>query len=401
MNALRQRIRPREEEAATSLLPSRPRTKDESTTATTFATAVIKKARDRTLLAVGICILCSKLVLKVRHAHRIDQWGQTMMGYRNQLLQSNVNYEGEGGATTKIRQRRHNQTWEELPSCVQRYLHRVAPNPAESLSSNLKSLSYQQRGEVSLWVDRWNNFTSSGLIAADGLALSGIVDINNIFDYHYSDVFVDGRGHRVGYQYGLFGGNIYSQNVEFGYRCISVLCQGYLLAGEDVDARDIDMLEGQKWLQHSVFIPSLLRPEAGIVSWKAKTDYRDGKEMPNSAVVTLLTEIEEDQEVYATATFDNEGWMTRLEYSETHTIHRPGKQQPWYQMAEWECRFSEYQEQVRGMWVPMRVERGMVPFLRFGGDEEDEDDDDGFLVDYRAETVALEYEFHDFERQIK
>ena len=89
-----------------------------------------------------------------------------------------------------MKRQQYNQTWEELPQCVQRYLQRVAPEPLP----NLKSLSYQQRGEVSLWDGWWDNFTSSGLITAGGLALSGIVKINSYFDYHYSDVCVEGQG---------------------------------------------------------------------------------------------------------------------------------------------------------------------------------------------------------------
>jgi len=320
---------------------------------------------------------------KVRHSQRIDRWGHTMVNYRNQLLQSAD--KERGGAMMKRQQ--YNQTWEELPQCVQRYLQRVAPEPLP----NLKSLSYQQRGEVSLWDGRWDNFTSSGLITAGGLALSGIVKINSAFDYHYSDVYVEGQGHRVGYQSGI-SGILYAQNIEFRFTCpLYLLCHGFLAEGEDRDAKDINKIEGSNWLLDSVLTPSLLRPEAGVVTWKADQNVTDGKELPNSAMV-ILSEKEHEQ-VWATATFNEEGLMTRLEYTKWRTIPdpRPGKR-PSYEMTKWECRFSEYQEQERGMWVPLHVERGMVPWGSFRGKD---GDDDGFLLDYRADRVALEYEFHD------
>ena len=317
--------------------------------------------------------------MKAEHSLRVNQWGQAMLNYQSKLLQRT-----DGGGVIMNR-RRHNQTWEELPPCVQRYLQRVAPDPVLTL----KSLSYQQRGEVSLWVGRWNNFTSSALISEGGLITSGIVDLNNLFDYRYSDVYVEGRGHRVGYQYGPVG-VLYAQNIEFEYRCLPyrLICQGYLSEGKDRDDKEINMIEGKKWLQESVLTPSLLRPEAGVVTWKKHFDM-DGKEVSNSAEITLTKKAHE--QVFATAMFDEEGFMTHLKYRETITIPSSGKS-PWYQMTYWQCRFSEYKKQAHGMWVPTRVERGMVPFLSFGGRNAD---DDGFEIDYRADRFALEYQFHD------
>lgn len=45
--------------------------------------------------------------------------------------------------------------------------------------------------------------------------------------------------------------------------------------------------------------------------------------------------------------------------------------------------------------MPLHVERGMVQWGSFRGKD---GDDDGFLLDYRADRVALEYEFHDLGR---
>ena len=155
MSALRQRVRPNRE-ATVPLLPATAGVDRSSATSTT-------KARCNFLLILSLCLMSSINVLKkVRHSQTIDRWGHTMVNYRNQLLQSAD--KERGGAMMKRQQ--YNQTWEELPQCVQRYLQRVAPEPLP----NLKSLSYQQRGEVSLWDGRWDNFTSSGLITAGGLA---------------------------------------------------------------------------------------------------------------------------------------------------------------------------------------------------------------------------------------
>eukprot|EP00577_Skeletonema_sp_RCC1716_P033907 CAMPEP_0113436418 /NCGR_PEP_ID=MMETSP0013_2-20120614/36842_1 /TAXON_ID=2843 ORGANISM="Skeletonema costatum, Strain 1716" /NCGR_SAMPLE_ID=MMETSP0013_2 /ASSEMBLY_ACC=CAM_ASM_000158 /LENGTH=158 /DNA_ID=CAMNT_0000326945 /DNA_START=27 /DNA_END=502 /DNA_ORIENTATION=- /assembly_acc=CAM_ASM_000158 len=83
-----------------------------------------------TLLALSLCLMSSINVLKkVRHSQRIDRWGHTMVNYRNQLLQSAD--KERGGAMMKRQQ--YNQTWEELPQCVQRYLQRVAPEPLPNL----------------------------------------------------------------------------------------------------------------------------------------------------------------------------------------------------------------------------------------------------------------------------
>ena len=112
--------------------------------------------------------------------------------------------------------------------------------------------------------------------------LSGIVNINSAFDYHYSDVYVEGQGHRVGYQSGIVG-VLYAQNIEFRFTCpLYLLCHGFLAEGEDRDAKDINKIEGSNWLLDSVLTPSLLRPEAGVVTWKADQNVTDGKELPNS-----------------------------------------------------------------------------------------------------------------------
>ena len=52
-----------------------------------------------------------------------------MVNYRSQLLQSG---DKEGGG---MKRQQYNQTWEELPQCVQRYLQRVAPEPLRRISS--------------------------------------------------------------------------------------------------------------------------------------------------------------------------------------------------------------------------------------------------------------------------
>jgi hypothetical protein len=238
------------------------------------------------------------------------------------------------------------QTWDDLPSCVQRYLHRVAPE-----QSSVRCLSVEQKGEFLIKTDSYVPFSGHLVISANPLGFSweGKIAMTRSAPSWFpklrvSESFVDGVGHFKA----------------------AVLAIFPLISMDQEDDEMITMGQAIRWLADAALIPTVLKPEGGIVIWKS------AEGSPNKAILEFSDAAKPGLQLEAT--FDSEGWMTQLVgkkpfmNDDNHFI-----------MKYWQANLSAYQEQEHGMYVPRHVESGWI-------------NSEGELeIYYKTENVALHY----------
>lgn len=265
---------------------------------------------------------------------RLDEWERDAEIYQNTLLsQEPQEYSQE-------------QTWDDLPSCVQRYLQRVAPE-----QSTVRSLSLEQQGEFLMSSGSYVPFTGHQLISANppGFSWEGKIAMTTSAPSWFpklrvSDSFVDGIGHFKAAVLAVF----------------PVMCM------DQEDDPMITMGQAMRWLADAVLIPTVLKPEAGVVTWKVVEGSSNKAILEFSNVSLPGMELE--------ATFDAEGWMTQLVGKKPFLNHDNQ-----FVMKYWQADLSAYEEKEHGMYVPRHVDSG---WMNADGD---------FVVYYKTENVALHY----------
>ncbi|KAL9183344.1 hypothetical protein ACHAXT_005131 [Thalassiosira profunda] len=309
------------------------------------------------LLLLGGCHWAYKIVGTVRKTNAVRRWDEFRGDVESKLRR---------GAPGKMGMGIH-QRWEELPACVQRYLQLTAPKPA----SNAASVAFQRKGKVSLWYDsdRWLNHTLNGTLGSGGFATNGVTTSENrLWDYRTIDVFWEERGHRFGYQSSLVS-TFYSENVEFDFTCFirgNTIAEQPLLKEWTAIPRDINSLQGKRWLSDAVLFPALLRPEAG-----ARTS---------------------GQRHFSTI---KKGLMTKLKWTELQNLAWgvAGAKRPYYSLREWACYYEDYRVQELGdACAHVGCSAGIGPHTIMGPNVTEFD---GFVATSEFEQVALEYNFND------
>lgn len=266
--------------------------------------------------------------------YRLDEWEGDTESYENSIL------------TNEPQDFSPKQNWDDLPSCVQRYLHRVAPE-----QSSVRYLSLEQKGEFLIKTDSFVPFSGHLVISANppGFFWEGKIAMTRSSPSWFpqlrvSDSFVDGVGHFKA----------------------AVLAIFPLICMDQEDNEMITMGQAIRWLADAVLIPTVLKPEAGVVTWKGAEGSPDKAILEFSAATVPGLQLE--------ATFDSEGWMTQLVGKKPFMNHDNH-----FIMKYWQANLSAYQEQEHGMYVPRHVDSGWI------------NSEGEFEVYYKTENVALHY----------
>ena len=115
--------------------------------------------------------------------------------------------------------------------------------------------------------------------------------------------------------------------------------------------------EELRWLSDSVWIPTALLPEQGLVVWKPHNS-------PNKAFVELQDVQQHSKKlVQLEASFDDDqGFLTSLE---GRRLVPSGNDAV---AKAWRAQFSDYQHESSDIWIPTNVEAGFVVNGKDGGD---------------------------------
>ena len=281
--------------------------------------------------------------------YRLDKWERTLAEYEAQILH---------GQTPVVAASK--QTFDELPACVQNYLRTVVPAEAEHGVESHSSVSIDQKG----WIDhnsrgRWTPFTAHELLSPVGYSWEGKISTSSNRPSWWprirlADAYANERGG-------------YSKAAILAIFKVKNLFQG---GGSN---HLVSMEHAMRWLADSPLIPTVLLPEAGIVTWTAIED------SPDKALLSL--QFAENDSVNARprldmeATFSQqeEGWMTSLVGN--RLVLTKDLQ---LRLQSWQVNLGDYQEEEHGMWVPRYLEHGWV-------------NKDGPNIYFKAENNQLHY----------
>jgi hypothetical protein len=275
---------------------------------------------------------------------RLDKWEQTIKDYEQQLLK------------TIPEDHDPKQSWDNLPVCVQKYLKRVSPKEYNFV----RSISLKQEGEFLMKKENWVPFEARQVISANppGFSWEAVVTARTWAPgwapkIRLSDTYLNGVGHFEAALGAIFP--LVSMNQE--------------------DNMMITMGQAIRWLAETVLVPSILLPEAGIVTWTAvegssnkailSLEFSDGDLKFTGSAIRLV------------ATFDSEGWMTQL------LGMRPFmKDDNSFVLKHWKVDFKDYEEQEEGSWVPMHMESGWF------------DSEGNSELYFKTTNVALQYQLN-------
>eukprot|EP00980_Cylindrotheca_fusiformis_P008129 scaffold1727_cov133-Cylindrotheca_fusiformis.AAC.32 len=278
-------------------------------------------------IVLGVAVVCWV-------DNRLDQWELDAETYQKGLLRDAQVFNPT-------------QSWDDLPACVQRYLDRVAP-----VQNSVRSLWLQQQGEFLIKKDTYVPFSGKELISANppGFSWEGEIDMTASSPSWFpklrvSESFVDGLGH-------------------FKSAILAIFPE--IHTDQDGSIPMVTMGQAMRWLADAVLIPTVLKPEAGVVTWKGIDGAPDKAILEFSNVPLPGIELE--------ASFDSEGWMTQLVGKKPIMNHDNQ-----FVMRHWQADLSAYVEQEYGMYVPRHVNSGWI------------NDKGEFEIYYKTENVALHY----------
>lgn len=251
------------------------------------------------------------------------------------------------------------QSWEDLPLVVKRYLTRLftsevdlpalaEPHPHRIHSVHLKQVGFFQQDPKSAWLP----FTADQVATTTGFVWHAVV---SLVPNSHNNLQLDGRLGKSVYRLRRWVRDGLQRSLTMSVIDSMVESKGSLQvamwhgAVPVVDSQDLpqDVLyqgEALRWLAEATLIPTVLLPESGLVRWKAA-----GK--ANQAILELVGTAS-GPTLALTATFDDDGYLTRIEGSRAairsadDIIDRP-----------WIGILGDYRW-IAGMWVPAHMEAG-------------------------------------------
>ena len=250
------------------------------------------------------------------------------------------------------------QSYHELPACVQRYFRAVfsnLPNDNDN-SASIRSLKMNQTGKFSL-NDKWYPFEARQTSTTHtpgffwNMDLSMIPSppswmflgssVSNILKVRVYDAYVPGKG---GVLQASLGGFITLAHLEGQW--------------------EADVGEMLRWLAEALLYPTVLLPQENVITWKA-VDGEDHHAIASLSLAQLTSPSarmpgdKNDTTVEMLATFDPDThWVTTLE------CQRPrGKPDGTFEAGAWRGYVSDYRQismKHGRIWVPSHMECGWV-----------------------------------------
>ena len=297
-----------------------------------------------------------------RTRYLLNQWEDKLQVFETKLLQ-----QPPLAVTAK-------QSWEDLPAVVQRYLTKVLPPSSEHRRRGIANVRFHQVGDYKLG-SRWLPMQANEFLSTNppGLVWDATIATLPFLRYwpyvQVCDAWAyDGEAYR---------------NVAW---VLGDMLEDYGGAHEEESS-----LMGPKtlrWLAETIFVPTILSPEEGLVTWSSSSSDADDDDTTTTALLTLApdafqfpTTTRHDTTTPMTlkATFDRDtGFLIQLEGLRPHWT---GEE---FVLKKWQGHYSDYErtQEVDGnFWIPTHMESGFV---------HDDNDDQPLELYFKGTIILME-----------
>jgi len=272
--------------------------------------------------------------------HRRNSWDKNLSSLEKDLLSSSP--------SKSSRSHQEHQSWEELPPVVRRYLGQVLGDIdrkgqaaiINEESTRIRSLRIHQQGLFALNNETWLNFTATQTIGAENVGFvwdatmplfaTGLVGFAAPSIRVY-DALVNGKAYLVPSLLGIIP-------FPTGMNDKNTTLQSLHFLGEL-----------QRWLTEAALVPSVLFPQAEMVSWEA---------IPDEPQRAILSVVEPESGIKASAELSFEA-IEGVSVISKVICMRPYGQEKEFPLKPWVGYFFNYQREA-GVLVPTYMEAGWI-----------------------------------------